>query len=103
MKNDPLIHKEGYPSQTVAELVRADERLRRDFPKITLPLFILHGTADRAAKPHGSQVFYAAAGSTDKTLKLYDGYFHDPLNDIGKEVVLADVVEWVGSRLSARA
>lgn len=99
MQNDPLVHKEGYPAQTVAELVRADERLRREFPAITLPLLILHGTADRAAKPHGSQVFHQTAGSSDKTLKLYEGYFHDPLNDIGKEVVLADVVEWITSRL----
>ena len=103
MQNDPLVHQEGYPSRTVAELVRADERLRREFPAITLPLLILHGTADRAAKPHGSQVFHAAAGSSDKTLKLYEGYFHDLLNDLGKEVVLADVVEWITSRLAPPA
>jgi acylglycerol lipase len=40
-----------------------------------LPLLILHGKADKAAKSSGSQVFYDRAGSTDKTLKLYDGHF----------------------------
>ena len=31
----------------MAELVRADERLKREFPLITLPVLILHGTADK--------------------------------------------------------
>jgi alpha-beta hydrolase superfamily lysophospholipase len=36
----------------------------------------------------------------DKTLKLYEGYFHDPLNDIGKEAVIADITAWIGARLA---
>jgi alpha-beta hydrolase superfamily lysophospholipase len=99
MKSDPLISKQGYEARTVAELVRADERLKKEFSRITLPVLILHGTSDRAAKPHGSQVFEQAAGSKDKTLKLYDGYFHDLLNDVGKDKVMADITEWIGVRL----
>ena len=45
-------------------------------------MLILHGTADKVTKPEGSQLFYATAGSRDKTLKLYDGHAHDLLNDI---------------------
>src|ERR1700720_912288 len=47
MNNDPLIAGEAEPTQTVAEMVRADERLKREFPLITLPLLILHGTLDK--------------------------------------------------------
>ncbi len=99
MKRDPLISKQGYTAETVADLVRADERLKRDFPRIVLPVLILHGTADAAAKPHGSQRFYDSAGSADKTLTLYDGHFHDLLNDVGKEQVMADIIEWISTRL----
>lgn len=95
MNSDPLIADESQPSSTVAELARADDRLRREFPLITLPLLILHGTADKATKPSGSQHFYEQAGSADKTLKLYEGHFHDLLNDIEKEVVMADIQRWV--------
>jgi acylglycerol lipase len=42
MKEDPLIPKIGYAAETVAELVRADERLKREFSRITLPIFIIH-------------------------------------------------------------
>jgi acylglycerol lipase len=98
MKNDPLISKEGYEAQTVAELVRADERLKREFSRLTLPVLILHGTGDRAAKAHGSRAFHDAAGSKDKTLKLYEGHFHDLLNDLDREPVMADIAEWLAAR-----
>ena len=99
MNADPLIAHETQPTQTVAELVRADERLRTEFPRITLPVLILHGTADKAARASGSQAFFDAAGSIDKTLKLYDGHVHDLLNDVGKELVMSDIKSWLGSRL----
>jgi alpha-beta hydrolase superfamily lysophospholipase len=100
MNADPLIAHETQPTQTVAELVRADERLQKDFVRITLPVLILHGTADKAARASGSQAFFDAAGSTDKTLKLYDGHVHDLLSDVGKEAVIADIKDWIGARLS---
>jgi alpha-beta hydrolase superfamily lysophospholipase len=99
MNHDPLIAHEVQPTKTVAEMVRADERLKKELARITLPILIVHGTADRAAKPSGSKRFYELAGSRDKTLKLYDGYFHDPLADLGKEIVMAEVVRWIDVRL----
>ena len=99
MDDDPLIADESQPTHTVAEMVRADERLTAEFPRFTLPLLILHGTADKATKPDGSQFFYDTAASNDKTLKLYDGHVHDLLNDVGKEVVMDDILAWLDSRL----
>ena len=97
--DDPLLANEVQPTKTVAEMVRADERLKRDFPLFKLPLLIIHGTKDTVTKPEGSQEFYDRASSADKTLKLYEDYFHDPLNDIGKEAVIADIRSWIEKRL----
>lgn len=99
MNRDPLIANEVQPTQTVAEMVRADERLKQGFSKITLPVFIIHGSADKATKPSGSQLFHAQAGSNDKTLKIYEGHYHDLLNDLGKEAVLTDILTWIDPRL----
>jgi len=44
--------------------------------------------------------FYDMAGSKDKTLKLYEGHFHDLLNDVDKEVVMADIQAWIDARLA---
>lgn len=99
LKADPLTHGEVQPIQTVAALARAAERLEREFDRITLPVLILHGTADRVTRPDGSEQFYREAGSSDKTLKLYEGHFHDLLNDLGREQVMDDIVEWIDERL----
>ena len=98
MNADPLIAHETQPTKTMATLARADERLGREFAKITLPVFIIHGTADKATKPSGSQEFFDKVGSADKTLKLYEGHYHDMLNDIGKELVLGDIADWLDAR-----
>ena len=99
LKADPLIANENQPAATVAALVRADERMMEEFPTIKIPVFIMHGTADKATVPAGSQVFFDTVGSKDKTLKLYQDHFHDLLNDTGKEQVLADIVAWIDARL----
>lgn len=99
MNADPLIAHESQPTQTVAAMVRADERLATAFPQLTLPILILHGTADRATRPEGSQTFFDQAGASDKTLKIYQGAFHDPLNDVDREAVLADILTWLEERL----
>jgi len=101
MNEDPLIAHETQPTRTMAALVRADERLKKEFPLITLPVMILHGTLDQNTKPSGSQHFYDKVGSVDKTLKLYEGGFHDLLNDLDKRVVMQDIQGWIGARLSA--
>jgi alpha-beta hydrolase superfamily lysophospholipase len=84
-----------------AAMVRADERLKRAFPQIALPVLIMHGTDDEVTKPSGSQFFYDTTGSADKTLKMYPRHFHDLLNDLGKEAVVADIQEWIATHLSS--
>ena len=97
---DPLTLGEVQPIQTVAAFARAGERFEREFGRITLPLFVLHGTEDKATRPDGSQQFFDEAGSADKTLKLYEGYYHDLLNDLGKEQVFDDIVAWIDERVA---
>jgi alpha-beta hydrolase superfamily lysophospholipase len=102
MNDDPYVAHEVQPTRTVAELARADETLRDEIPTIALPLLILHGTEDKAAKPSGSQFFYENAEATDKTLRLYEGHYHDLLNDLGREQVMADITRWIDEHLPSR-
>ena len=99
MNDDPLIAHETQPTRTMAALVRADERLKKEFPLITLPVLILHGSSDQNTRPSGSQHFYDVVGSANKTLKFYEGSFHDPLNDNDKSVVMRDIQGWIDARL----
>lgn len=98
MDEDPLIAGESQPFATAAAIVRADERLKRELPNLTTPLLIIHGTADKAAKVSGSQHLYERAGAKDKALMLYEGRYHDPLNDVDKEQVLSSILKWLDAR-----
>ena len=101
MNADPLIKGESQPAETSAELIKAAEALKENMKHFQRPVLIIHGTADKATRYQGSQLFYDNAGSTDKTLKLYEGHYHDLLNDLGKEGVMADIQSWLDARLPA--
>jgi alpha-beta hydrolase superfamily lysophospholipase len=103
MNDDPLILNESQPAQTGAVLLNASARLTEEFSRITIPVLILHGTEDHATKPSGSQHFYDAASSSDKTLKLYEGHYHDLLNDVDKELVMTDIENWIDTHIAALA
>ena len=99
MNNDPLIKDESQPATTSYELVKAAHELRAHMPNFKVPVFIIHGTDDKATRYQGSQDFYDTVGSSDKTLKLYEGHYHDLLNDIDKEIVMNDILAWLDERV----
>jgi acylglycerol lipase len=99
LKADPLINDEAQPAGTVAALLRATDRMRREFPTITIPLLIVHGTSDKITMHQGSEEFFSRAGSKDKQLKLYEGHYHDLLDDYGKEEVFAELRSWIEGHL----
>jgi acylglycerol lipase len=102
MNSDSLIAHEKQPAETLAEVLKAAARIGENMPKISVPVFIIHGTEDKATRWQGSQYFYDNVGSSDKTLKLYEGGYHDLLNDTDKEAVMADILAWVNERIPAQ-
>lgn len=93
---DPLVFRGRLRMRTGAEIFRATRLIRRHMEKIELPMLILHGTDDRIVDVEGSRILHEGVGSRDKTLKLYPGYYHELLNEPGKDVVIHDIEEWLG-------
>jgi alpha-beta hydrolase superfamily lysophospholipase len=94
-ENDPLVYRGGIPARTGAELNRAMERIRQGMESLRLPLLIMHGTGDLLADPEGSSLLHDRAESGDKTLKRYEGLYHEILNEPERAEVLADMVAWL--------
>jgi acylglycerol lipase len=97
--SDPLVYNGKIPTRTGIELLRTIEGLPDHFSDIRLPLLILHGTDDRLSEPSGSKALYENASSDDKVLKFYEGFYHELLNENGREKVLLDVEEWLKKRI----
>ena len=97
--NDPLVYKGRVRARLGAELIRTYQQLRQRISWINLPVLIMHGTADRLCEPDGSQMLYEQVSSEDKTLKLYQDFYHEIFNEPGREQVLADIETWLATRV----
>ncbi len=95
--NDPLVYRGKIRARLGAELIRVMRILPPQMPGISLPILIMHGTADRLSDPDGSQMLYERVGSRDKTLKFYDGFYHEIFNEPGRELVFADMTAWLAA------
>ncbi len=99
--NDPLVYTGNVTARLGAELFRTMERVTAEAAKITLPILILQGGADKLVDPDGAQMLYAAVSSTDKTVHVYDGFYHEVLNEPERDQVLGDVETWLETRFTS--
>ncbi len=81
------------------EILSAQKRIMAQASSTPGPLLMLQGTADNLVIPAATQAFFEKVTTPDKTLLLYDGYFHELHNDIGKEKPIGDLVEWLNARM----
>lgn len=97
--NDPLVYNGKIRTRLGIEIIKTMQHLPSEMSKIHLPILILHGTADRLSEPQGSRMLYDRVKSADKTLKLYDGLFHEIFNEPEREKIFADVEKWLAERV----
>jgi alpha-beta hydrolase superfamily lysophospholipase len=95
---DPLVHKVA-TARWFTEYRRAQEETMRLADKLTLPCLIIQGGADEIVDPAVATELYRKVKSSDKTLKVYDGFYHESLNEVGKESVLGDISTWLFARI----
>ncbi|KAK0596682.1 hypothetical protein LWI29_018014 [Acer saccharum] len=87
--------------KTGVELLKATDDIEKNVDKVSAPLLILHGAADKVTDPKVSQFLHERASSTDKTLKLYEEGFHCILEGEPDDrifTVLNDIISWLDER-----
>jgi alpha-beta hydrolase superfamily lysophospholipase len=98
--NDPLNFHGKVPARLAAEILSTVARLNAAAATIRLPIILVQGSADKLVDPGGAQMIYDQATSTDKTIKFYEGYYHEVFNEPGRDRVLNDVEAWLEKHLS---
>ena len=96
---DPLTNNKGIRARMGFESLQAMKRVRRHPEAFTMPLYLFHGTADRITDPDGSKWLYAEAPSADKSLRLFDGLFHETMNEPERDEVLTELSDWITERV----
>jgi len=101
-EDDPLVFHGRMAVGQLREMFAAMDRVPQQAGTISLPLLILHGAADRMTAPQGSRLLHESVSSSDKTLTLYPGLYHEIFNEPQKQEVYADVLAWCEQRLPGR-
>lgn len=97
-RKDPLSDHRPSAARTGYELLRGGHLVRQRTKEISAPLLIVHGGADRLADPRGSEELYARVGSKDRSILVYDGLYHEVLNEPENDGVVEDIVAWLEER-----
>lgn len=97
--SDPLVYTGPIRIRTGHEILRISSFLMQNIRSVTIPFFVLHGTADRVTDPLASQDLYNEAASKHKEIKLYDGFLHDLLFEPERDEIGADIIDWMEHRL----
>lgn len=96
--NDPLVYNGKITARLAAEMLGAMQRVTSEVNTLRLPLLILQGSADQLVDPGGATMLYEQSASDDKTLKTYEGFYHEVMNEPGRAQVFADMEAWLEKR-----
>ncbi|PXX04373.1 alpha/beta hydrolase [Mycolicibacterium moriokaense] len=101
-RQDPLTYQGPIRARMASDTLRAMKDVATGLPTLTLPVLLLHGTDDVIADPSTSRFVHNTIGSQDRTLKLYEGRWHQVFNEPQRESVYADVNTWLNSQRTAK-
>ncbi|WP_300463580.1 alpha/beta hydrolase [Desulfobacula sp.] len=97
--NDDLVFHGKTPARLAVELLKAMGRVTTETHKLMLPFIVVQGDEDKLVDPGGAQMLYDNAGSKDKTLKRYRGWYHEVHNEPERATMFKDVETWLAAHL----
>ncbi|MGD1856506.1 MAG: alpha/beta hydrolase [Leptolyngbyaceae cyanobacterium] len=97
-QDDPLTHSMA-TVRWGSECLVAIANVRRNIHKLQAPILLVHGSADKVNDVKGSQEIFERITS-DKTLRIYPGSYHEPHNDLDRNQVMNDLVQWLNEHLA---
>lgn len=100
--SDPLICHAGVKVCFGIQLLNAVSRVERAMPRLTLPILLLQGSADRLCDSKGAYLLMESSPSQDKTLKMYEGAYHVLHKELPEVTnsVLHEINTWVSHRIA---
>lgn len=96
---DPLNYRGKLKAGTGRQMNLAMTAALAEAGRIIAPILIMHGDADRLASPMGSQRLADLVGSTDKTLRMWPGAYHELHHEPERAEVIAEIIAWLNAHL----
>ncbi len=95
-ESDPMVFHGAVPARTVKELLEAMSSLRQRAHELRLPVLIQHGSADELVPLASAHPVYQHLGlERRRTIRIYNGLYHEIYNEPEKDRVIGDLVSWL--------
>jgi alpha-beta hydrolase superfamily lysophospholipase len=94
-ENDPLVYRGKATAGLVTALFSAMKRVVENATSIRLPMLIMHGSVDSLTAVEGSKLLHDSISSEDKKIVIYDGLYHEILNEPERKNVMEDILGWL--------
>jgi alpha-beta hydrolase superfamily lysophospholipase len=98
-ENDPLVLKETTLKLLTTVFFDGVAWLMSGLKNYRYPCLILHGGDDQIVDKASAEYLYANISSEDKSIKIYESFYHEILNETEKDIVLADIHNWIQTRI----
>lgn len=94
-QEDPMIFHGNVRARTANEILKGMKRMAQDESKITVPIFAVHGNADKTTSLEAVKRLVHNSASKDTTLMEIPGGYHELLMGPEKEEVTAAISAWI--------
>ncbi|MBI3173316.1 MAG: lysophospholipase [Chloroflexi bacterium] len=95
---DPLVH-DKITARLFVELFDSGEWALNRAGEFTLPLLLMHGSADRLTSANATREF-ARNGGKNISLHIWDGWYHEIHNEADQAEVFKVMLDWLNERLA---
>jgi lysophospholipase len=100
---DPLVFRGPVKARLGAEWLATMQRVEEQLPSLRVPLLVMQGSEDALVDPSCGPHVVDRAGSPDKTLRVYQGLWHEIMNEPERERVISDMISWLEERIRVAA
>jgi alpha-beta hydrolase superfamily lysophospholipase len=94
---DPLV-SHAASAGWLRAIGNAQRDVRARAPRLRVQTLLMAASGDRLVDPEATRQFARAAPPAVVEFVWWDGFYHEILNDLGREEVLARIVRWLTSR-----
>jgi alpha-beta hydrolase superfamily lysophospholipase len=98
---DPMVFADRVTPEANAGALTAAIEVNQSGPLIALPVLMVHGSEDLIGDVEGARDLFASIASRDKELIVYEGLYHEVMNEPEKDRVLDDIVAWLDRHAGA--
>lgn len=96
--NDPLIHNR-ISARLYTELVARIRSSPATAARLFIPTLILQAGDDHVVSREATEGFFRALASPDKKIEVFEGLYHEILNETHREVIFGKIADWLTQRV----